>query len=874
MAIAITPAFSGDLGKQGNANNPRLGFPMPPAQEVGQINALPAVATALVLSKDCKTLYAGDANGTITIWDIATLRKVRELLGHKARVITMTLSSDEKYLVSGASDGAVIIWDVGRGLPMHQTKLEKGVLSVAISRDDRRVLAAAWDSANLVIDVVSGDVVSRFREPDATGGYRAVGFLDNGHGIAGRYPGKIVAWDLDTGKLLVSFSGQAEDTLKVDSTGHWLLATPNGYSLSVWSVDDIHKAVASGNAADVRGKPAIRFYDKLQMLAYLRIPFDHWSFGGRNNPGEFDPRETFVWSALLTDPTNAVAADIAVNGKTAVVSYRDRTIRVLDLSRTRRQSEWRVAQEFVTSLTASTIGQWLLSTDPNGDTDVWNPATGETKVHRSERSFSGLARPGVLLMQGGQVLGLSGGQSANHDTTYGSSSTYSLLLLDLRTGNAIKEVTAPQRLWCACADRTGELILAGFVSPGYKAPTGGGSNQQIYFSEPEPISALQIYNRDLKQIGDGFSGHLHAGVRAAAFSPKASLVASLGDDALVRVFDVKTRRQISPEKFPASDATDVAVTDDGVVVAVSGGGSLTSYKAMTGERLASVDEAHSKPIVHVTLSPNGQMVATMAQDNLIKLWSLPGLKPLGGFDGARADQYEGSVLFMDNDTVAAGGVGGVVHVWRTADVIDFHHWNAHASGTRPSSVAISADGNRIAIGDIAGVLYVIDANTNSELAALPAHAGGVRSVQFVGQTHQIISNGADGAKLWDVEKSPKSTPAQAGSPEISRLELPPDNKQKVLLSPDEGIFFDRAGPDEKFFPMYGIQNSVYLADRNWLVVGASGGIWIVDLMKRSLIWGYDVPGLTYSLAYDPKRQELLSTHDDGIVRRWRLPENH
>ena len=97
-------------------------------------------------------------------------------------------------------------------------------------------------------------------------------------------------------------------------------------------------------------------------------------------------------------------------------------------------------------------------------------------------------------------------------------------------------------------------------------------------------------------------------------------------------------------------------------------------------------------------------------------------------------------------------------------------------------------------------------------------------------------------------------------------------KGKLQISRDNGIYFDEGSANETHLIIREIQDSRYLADRDWLVVGSSSGIWIVDLQKRSLVWNYSVPSRMYSMAYDPKRQELLSTHEDGVVRRWKLPE--
>jgi WD40 repeat protein len=390
---------------------------------------------------------------------------------------------------------------------------------------------------------------------------------------------------------------------------------------------------------------------------------------------------------------------------------------------------------------------------------------------------------------------------------------------------------------------------------------------------PERFSALQIYDRAGKQLGDGFPAHLQNGVRAAVFSPNAAFVASLDETGTTRVFATKSQRQISSAKILVPEPSDLVVTDDGMLVAASALGSLHCFRAISGETIKVVNQAHWKPIRKLALSPNGKLVATMAEDHLIKLWSLPGFEPRGGFDAPKADQYMGSVLFLDDQTLAAGGVGGIVRIWKIKDAIDLAHWNVHSSGAAADAVAISYDGARIALGDATGVLHLLDAENSRELAALPAHSGGVRQVQFVTGSHEVITKGAEGPPLrWDWERTSKSATAEGEKLSSGRHDTLSALDPGVQIAGSEGIFFDRGRASEKFLSIYGIQSSRVLAGEHWLMVAAPSGIWIIDTEKRALIWGFETPAYTYALALDTSRRELISTHDDGVVRRWKIPD--
>jgi WD40 repeat protein len=862
MRLTAAILWLGNTWPAGSAENPRLGFPLPPPQEIGRIDALPSPAVTLLLSPDGKTLYAGDTGGLITVWDMATRANLRELRGHSGRVNALALSPSGELLVSGGSDRSAIIWDLKTGLPKPAVKLEKEVLSVAFSPDSAVILAAGRDAAIRVISASSGEVMSEFREPDAASGYRTVTFLDQEHGIAGRFPGRIVVWNLKAGKLAVSFSGQAEGTLKVDATGHWLFATPDDFSLSFWPIEEIRKAITSGDTAAIQDHPARRFYHKLQRLAYTSIPFDRWNFAPSGTARVWEPTRGFVWPMAPAEPLEIVGADLAADGSRAVISHWDRTIRIWDVAKLMPATGWRTGSEYVTALTASADGQLLLSTDPNHEINVWNPTTGETRLTASRSSRSrDLARPGVLLADGDKLLTLASGDRAALD------------VVDLRTMDVVKSLSAPSGLSTIRSNRQGQLLLAGFAFPGTRAPVEQLFNRLVNPSASERISALQIYDRAGNQIGGGFPGHLQNGVRAAVFSPNAAFVASLDETGTTRVFETKSQRQISSAKISVPERSDLVVTDDGMLVTASALGSLHCFRAVSGEAINAVDQAHWKPIRKLALSPNGKLVATMAEDHLIKLWSLPGFEPRGGFDAPKADQYTGSVLFLNDQTLAAGGVGGIVRIWKIKDAIDLGHWNVHSSGAGADAVAISDDGARIALGDATGVLHLLDAENSRELAALPAHSGGVRQVQFVTGSHEVITKGAEGPPLrWDWERTSKSATAEGEKLPSGRHDTLSALDAGVQIAGSEGIFFDRGRASEKFLSIYGIQSSRVLAGEHWLMVAAPSGIWIVDTEKRALIWGFEPPAYTYGLALDTRRRELISTHDDGVVRRWKIPD--
>ena len=53
--------------------------------------------------------------GTVRVWNAATGRQVRELVGHPGGVFSVALSPDGTRIVSGSGDKTLRVWDTASG---------------------------------------------------------------------------------------------------------------------------------------------------------------------------------------------------------------------------------------------------------------------------------------------------------------------------------------------------------------------------------------------------------------------------------------------------------------------------------------------------------------------------------------------------------------------------------------------------------------------------------------------------------------------------------------------------------------------------------------------------------------------------------------
>ena len=110
------------------------------------IDNLSAEITGLAISRDGRTVIAGDSTGAILVWGNGK-RQPRKLSGHRDRVNQMTFSAQGDRFASVGLDGAVRIWETATGRLERELKgpPKTPFFSVRFADDDQRVVAtASW----------------------------------------------------------------------------------------------------------------------------------------------------------------------------------------------------------------------------------------------------------------------------------------------------------------------------------------------------------------------------------------------------------------------------------------------------------------------------------------------------------------------------------------------------------------------------------------------------------------------------------------------------------------------------------------------------------------------------------------------------------
>ena len=258
----------------------------------------------------------------------------------------------------------------------------------------------------------------------------------------------------------------------------------------------------------------------------------------------------------------------------------------------------------------------------------------------------------------------------------------------------------------------------------------------------------------------------HAGnVLAVAFSPDGRLLAS-GDTASMKLWDLDTLKERA--SIEGKNFLSVAFSPDGKTLAIGGenGGDVMLSDVSTGRLLAPLKGRSGDDVIFsVSYSPDGKTLASSSTDMKttysldgkkleagngvgLTFWDMPSGMKLSTSNPAVYNIW--SVAFSpDGKSLAAGTEAGVVKILDVPTGRERMTLKGHTDMVH--GVAFSPDGRAIVSASMDKTLKLWDAASGRELATLRGHAKAVKCVAFSPDGRMIASGSWDDtAKLWDV----------------------------------------------------------------------------------------------------------------------------
>jgi RNA polymerase sigma factor (sigma-70 family) len=262
------------------------------------------------------------------------------------------------------------------------------------------------------------------------------------------------------------------------------------------------------------------------------------------------------------------------------------------------------------------------------------------------------------------------------------------------------------------------------------------------------------------------------GIWSVAFSPDGKLLATTGNEELIRLWDALTGKEIATLRGHTKVANTLAFNPDGNTLASgSDDRTIRLWDLATGKHTATFWREGT--VCSVAFSPDGKTLASASDDQTIKLWDLQTGKVITTFRGHQG-QVRTAVFSPDGKTLASvSGSDYTVRLWDVATGKEVAILAGH--GIDACSVVFSPDGKVLAANrgkDLS--IKVWDVAARKERFSFGG--GGINPLAFSPDGKTLASGMGGTIQLWDVNTGKELVRVQAHEGEINSLAFSPDGK--------------------------------------------------------------------------------------------------
>ena len=237
-------------------------------------------------------------------------------------------------------------------------------------------------------------------------------------------------------------------------------------------------------------------------------------------------------------------------------------------------------------------------------------------------------------------------------------------------------------------------------------------------------------------------------VSSVALDPAGKLLAAVGDDHLVRVFDLASGKLVHRWASHVDWVKASVFRPNGVVLATSGDDRrICFWNVMADGKTRSVSERLPAVIYTLAYSPDGRFLAAAGFADSVWLFDAEQGKLIRELPAPGVDIR--TISFSPDGTrMAAAGRAGLVRIWDAASGQQVS--DVQVSARRIFALVYSPDGKLLAAAGHQRIVRLLDATSGKVLADLPERPGDVMSLCFCGPDTLASAGSGNVIHLWDM----------------------------------------------------------------------------------------------------------------------------
>jgi WD40 repeat protein len=250
-------------------------------------------------------------------------------------------------------------------------------------------------------------------------------------------------------------------------------------------------------------------------------------------------------------------------------------------------------------------------------------------------------------------------------------------------------------------------------------------------------------------------------VRAVDISPDGQMLVSGGDDRTIIFWEIPSGRRLRVLSPPVAAVYSLQFSPDGTLLAAAGfGEKLLLYRSdgqVAGELTCSCQDIRA-----LAFSPDGQWLAAAGRDARITLWDVTTRREVLSVQDPDRRRLRAVAFSPDGRLLAAGGEGQHVRVWDTRD-----GQQRAALVSRPGKTMALAflDNERLAAGSTDNLIRIWNVRGAVEERNLLGHKGSVTSLAFHAASGELASGSYDTTILfWSIGPDENNTASRPREP--------------------------------------------------------------------------------------------------------------
>lgn len=320
----------------------------------------------------------------------------------------------------------------------------------------------------------------------------------------------------------------------------------------------------------------------------------------------------------------------------------------------------------------------------------------------------------------------------------------------------------------------------------------------------------------------------------------------------------------------------LTISPDGQTLAsASADKTIKLWNLNTGKEIRTL-QGHASFINYLVISPDGQTLASASADKTIKIWNLTTGQIIRTISGHN-NYVNYLAMSPDGQMLVSASADKTIKVWNLTTGKEIRTLKGHP--TYIDYFVISPDWQHIATGSANKNITVWNIPTGKKVHTLTGHNNAVNSLVMMPDGQTLISASGDKKiKIWNIVTGKEIRTLTSHSSFVNYVLISPDGQTLASASADNTIKIWNVVTGKEIRTLKGHSNFV-----NYLVISSDGQtLYSASADKTIKVWNLTNGQLIRTLIGHPKPidqfvispdgQTIATGRGDNIITSWRVPK--